>query len=903
MTVASESTPSVPARTIPSTVTWIDRPGPAPPFVPDDGRYALLSRLGQGGVGEVHAAWDRVLERRVALKWLRPERASAGAEVRLLREAQALARLAHPHVVAVHDVGFTDGRVFLAMEYVAGPTLGEWLAAGPRPWRQVVGLFRDAGRGLAAVHRAGLVHRDFKPSNVLIASPGDRALVTDLGLACAAGLGETETPPSTASPGALGERLTATGAVLGTPAYMAPEQRRGQSADARSDQYSFAVALWEALAGERPEAELTRRGARRGGPRRLPSGLEPVLRRALAAEPADRHPSMEALLGELDRALGRRRKRVLGAAVVAASGFVLVLGAHAIERRAALCAGGGARWQALFGPAEQAALRSAFAASGAPGAGALSESVAARLEAWGAEWADGHREACTATRIAGEQSDALLDRRMVCLDRRLRETGALVNLLTHADAAVVTHALESVNDLPALGPCADLPALLALLAPPADPLVAARVETVAGELAAARALIRVGRYDDARASAAQVATAARGTGWTPLVAEAEANLAEAQSRAGDFASAVLAYQRVIPAAVAGGEDRVLAESAASLAWMLAESGRFDEAHRSLDLADAVLIRLGEPLAMASRFANYRGEILRRQGRYPEAIAAHRRAVALDRRQGAEAEPWDRAVNLNNLGGALAGAGENHEAIAVVEESLALKRQVLAPDHPSLAATIDNLGTLWRNAGSPERSLPLFEEARGIRQQKLTADHPDRLGGEVNYGAALTALGRPKEGLAVIDAALPELERVSPGRPALGYAWLHRGRALAALGRSREARASFASGLALFEGALGPDHPILASPLLGLAEIELDRGRPRSARAFGERALARLGGAAAPGPQPLRGLILFALARSLGHSDHADALAHEALERLAGDSPHLADRRRAVTDWLAGRSDQ
>jgi len=215
------------------------------------GRFIVLDRLGHGGMGVVHAAFDPELDRKVALKLVLPERdGGAHARARLLREAQAMARLAHPNVVAVHDVGTIDDRVWIAMEYVRGRTLTLWLAEARRSWRQIVDMFAQAGEGLRAAHEVGLVHRDFKPDNVMIGDDG-RARVMDFGLARAGSdpLAEQETGEPRSAP-----LVTQLGAVVGTPRYMAPEQWQGCVADAQADQFAFCVALWEALYGQLPFA-------------------------------------------------------------------------------------------------------------------------------------------------------------------------------------------------------------------------------------------------------------------------------------------------------------------------------------------------------------------------------------------------------------------------------------------------------------------------------------------------------------------------------------------------------------------------------------------------------------------------------------------------------------------------
>ncbi|MFY0535966.1 serine/threonine-protein kinase [Nannocystis pusilla] len=249
---------------------------------------------GAGGMGVVHTAYDPELDRKVALKLVRPQAFGGAAHLRerLAREARVLARISHPNVVPIYDVGEADGEVFIAMELVPGPTLARWQTEQPRPWRAIVDMYLQAARGLAHAHAAGVVHRDFKPGNALV-GPDGRVRVVDFGLAVAG-----EASPAPAPERAASASLTATGALVGTPAYMAPEQWRGAAVDARSDQYSFCAALWEALAGAPYRLpDTTWRGAPAPEPAPAPTGgrafprwLRQVLLRGLADEPAARFP-------------------------------------------------------------------------------------------------------------------------------------------------------------------------------------------------------------------------------------------------------------------------------------------------------------------------------------------------------------------------------------------------------------------------------------------------------------------------------------------------------------------------------------------------------------------------------------------------------------------------------------
>ena len=301
------------------------------------GRYAILNRIGEGGMGFVYAAYDERLDRRVAVKLLR-QRPDADARARLLREAQALAQIAHPNVVAVHDAGETDdGHVFIAMELVEGQNLRSWARA--HPWREVVGAYADAGRALARMHARGLVHRDFKPENVLVDADG-RARVADFGLAARTDRGASDSgdlagaagvaPAADEPRGLLVHTITRSGTLMGTPGYIAPEVHEGENATPASDQYAFCVSLHEALYGRHPdakpltgsstpEAQPGAKAAAAAAAEAATAALPPsfdapppelfqLLRRGLEPDAGARHPSMDAMVADLDRLSGHGRE-------------------------------------------------------------------------------------------------------------------------------------------------------------------------------------------------------------------------------------------------------------------------------------------------------------------------------------------------------------------------------------------------------------------------------------------------------------------------------------------------------------------------------------------------------------------------------------------------------------------
>jgi hypothetical protein len=438
------------------------------------GRYVVRRRLGAGAMGVVYEAHDPELERKLAIKVLRAraggdERDDAPVRERLLGEAKAMAQLAHANVVTVHDVGQVGERVFIAMELVDGETLTAWLAARPRSRREIIATFVAAGRGLLAAHMAGLVHRDFKPDNVLVGRDG-RVLVTDFGLAHSVG----DAAPATSSTRARRIQTTATRELAGTPFYMAPEQQLGQATDARSDQFAFCVALWAALAGEHPygprpfEQIAEAIAAGRSGPapsrrERLPRWLRAVLLRGLQLAPEARHPTMAALLASLTR--DRRRHAWIAVAATVSLSAVAVAGAwswraHTLRRA---CSGAAEELAGIWDAARERAVGHAFIVSGRPRAGAIYGEVTQRLGRYSRDWLAMRAESCAAAR--GRVDPAVVERRRRCLDARRYELRQLTDRLVTADATTVGEAATEAGELGELAACLDDRALASATRP------------------------------------------------------------------------------------------------------------------------------------------------------------------------------------------------------------------------------------------------------------------------------------------------------------------------------------------------------------------------------------------------------------------------------------------------------
>jgi predicted Ser/Thr protein kinase len=510
------------------------------------GRYELAERAGEGGGGVVYAAWDPELSRKVAIKLVR----SDGQRDRVLAEGQALAKLSHPNVVPLHDVGTIDDRVYLVMELVDGQTLRGYVAKTPRTAADVLGVYRQAGAGLAAAHAAGIVHRDFKPDNALVGADG-RVRVVDFGLA----RGGAEPVAAGSSPGPSGPS-TSTGSVhtragIGTPRYMAPEQVAGDPLSAATDQYAFCASLREALAARRgPD------GAKAGKP---PRWVEPILARGTAHQPDARYPSMHALLAALarDPAWRWRRRGLAIGALVAAGAIVAAFVIGRSRSRGPACDGGPAELADVWSPAIRgkvsshlASLATAYAASAAP-------TLVATFDTYGATWAAGHRAACEAHR-SGAQSAALLDQRMACLARAKAAFGAAVELGASSGTDQLVAAISATGALPSLARCGDVELLVDRGATPPSAQAVAVAELDA-ELARLEIEIQA-TEPTARERAVAAVTRAETLGFPPLVARAYRVRGLAEMRANDRVNATATLHRAGTAAIAAG-DTLLAVDA------------------------------------------------------------------------------------------------------------------------------------------------------------------------------------------------------------------------------------------------------------------------------------------------------------------------------------------------------
>ncbi|WP_224366359.1 serine/threonine-protein kinase [Hyalangium versicolor] len=918
------------------------------------GRYTVLGQLGLGGMGVVLSAYDSRLDRRVALKLLHPRETAAGSPLdeqgRFLREAQSMARLNHPHVVAVYDAGtMENGTLFIAMEHVEGQTLRSWRAP-QRTWREVLAMYLAAGHGLAAAHAAGLVHRDFKPDNVLVGRD-ERVRVTDFGLAR---LDSSAAPTEPVSVPALGsssvdprENLTPHGPWMGTPRYMAPEVLKGQRADARSDLYSFCASLYEALYGTSPFpgdtiVELLR--AQEAGKLAPPVGsgvpdwVGRTVLQGLKADPSRRPKSMEAVLAALEddpevKRRARLRASGVGLLMLSLAGLAAWGWGHQHDRG---CGQVGQRLSGVWDAAVREKVQQATLSTGLSYARDTAERVTAALDAYAADWVKQSTQLCEGVGLPGStQVRGLGALRESCLKQRRSQLQALTELLSRApDPELVGRAVQAVKALPPLEDCEDAKALTAAVPLPEAPAARARIEALRAQVDRLEVLLEAGKYKEGLAVADTLLPQVESLSYAPLQARALLVTARLQDEVGAYAAAEARLRKAFTVAAQGKALDIMART-----WglLIREVGyrqdRGEEALAMQPASEALAAAADDDRLMAASL-NSLGSVFYSLGRYEEARQVHTRVLALREKALGPDHP-DVATSLTNLGGVLYNLGRYEEARAMNERAVALREKALGPEHPAVAGSLNNLGlALWKQ-GSLEESRQANERALAIREKALGPDHPDVAASLNNLGLVFLEMERHEEALKIYqrvlalwekslgpehvdvalaldnqglcllrmkrsEEALPLFERAvalrqklqGPDHPEMGHTLGNLADCLRQLGRYKEAREKYLRAMTVDEKALGPESPELAGPLLGLGLIALEQHRPHEALAPLERAL-RLA------PEMTLAEVQFSLAQALWETNQdrprARELAQQSLETLRRHA--LKSLLPEVTQWL------
>ncbi len=725
------------------------------------GRYVVIRELGRGGMGLVLLAYDPTLHREVALKIVRTR--SEGAQARLVREARAMARISHPNVVAVYDATVSEdhagGRqVVLAMEYVRGTTLGEWLESAERTPEQVVARFIEAGRGLAAAHREDLLHRDFKPANVLVGEDG-RVRVTDFGIArvdassrSSDGVAPDSTPPDVDT----GSTLTEAGSVVGTPRYMAPEQHRARALTPAADQYAFCLALYEALAGTPPFSETGDALVRRklDGPppwprdASVPSGVAEAVLRGLHPRPDARFSSLDALLAKLQPARASRGAWIVATALVTGATVWVAASSGSPEPP---CQGAQQHLVGVWDDSRREAVRAVVLGTEAVYADDAWRNIDATLTDWTSQWTDGHEAACKATQ-RGEQSEEMLDLRNACLDRAMTQLSAAVNVLEHATPEVLLRAHRVVGALPRLTDCADLDALRTGIPRPA-PEASPVVDEARQQLARAAAQLEAGQYAEAEATIRDTPALLEGVDYPPADIELLLVQAEVQRLLGHYADAERSLREVQRRAAREQDWRAAMKASRKLISLLGrETGRADEALAFRELA------LGASEGDAESTARVHAAVaatLHHKGDLEGAEEEYR--VALELLIEARG-PGDTVVATlrNNFGTLLEKRGKYGEACDEYESALAAAETKLGEAHPLVATWRSNLAGVRLLQGRPADAVAEFQRSVDQMSRSMGDNHPSVLSNRVNLAGALSEQGETAQAIEIVRDVLPSM---------------------------------------------------------------------------------------------------------------------------------------------------
>jgi tetratricopeptide (TPR) repeat protein/predicted Ser/Thr protein kinase len=763
------------------------------------GRYVLQESIGLGGAGIVFSAYDPKLDRRVALKFLRAGVDSAAtASAGLWGEAKALAKLSHPNIVQVYEIDAFEDRIFVAMEFVEGVTLRRWQRDQPRSWRETLRNYLQAGEGLAAAHHVGLVHRDFKPDNVLVSTKG-RVIVLDFGLATVrAGLdaaGRSNTRQFRSDDTSDG--------TSGTPRYMAPEQHDGGEVDARVDQYSFCLSLYEALYGDYPfkdesidngdpDAELRTLVLRKkerairdpGAKRQVPGWIRRILVRGLSPSPSDRYPDLEPLLGDLRRGLNAGHgRRIAAAGVVVALGLTFIGFNRMHEQRAAICRGAPAKLAGVWDNGKRAEVRSAFASTDVPYAGDALRTVERALDAYAEAWSNMNRDACEATVLRGEQSQELMDLRMECLGQRRQALAARVDVFSKADSVVVEKAPLAANSLPTLDLCANASALRSVVREPEDAEQRRLIAELRSQAERARALTESGKLAEGGELAEATVRDAQKLQFAPLEADALLVLGSSQETLGKYAEATATLREATRAAQKAHADEAVARALTTLVMVVGgRLAQFAEADQWARDADVFVDRVGRGGSLEAQL-------------------------------------------LSNVASIAVLRGDPAQALPSLRKALEVQRRISGPEHPLVGKLLSNIAFAAEVAGDPEESLRNSEQALDVIAKTAGPRHPYFGMALVNKSMALLALRRYDEVIVDDRAALEILEKtVAPSNLFIAYAVMNESESLRARGDNEQALRLIERSLAIIE-SISKDHLDLPEVLItrGLAEQALGRG--------------------------------------------------------------------------------
>ena len=821
------------------------------------GRYEVIEVLARGGMGVVYKAHDPELDRHIALKLLRSTIVGEAKRVeqreRMLREAQALAQLAHPNVITVFDAGIVDGDVFIAMELVEGATLSAWLDRSGLSRAQIVTVLVSAGEGLAAAHEAGLVHRDIKPSNIIVGDDG-RVRVIDFGLARASASDEldiaiedSDTSLSSSSERWLTTTLTRAGTVMGTPRYMAPEQHLGGTVDHLCDQYSYAATVHRAVYGvspiERGSYKQLRNAAIAGDLDDPPSGvrvgrhLAATISRGLSRQPGDRFPSLRDMLVALRKDPNARLRRVaIGAGAAALVSLLAFSLLGKSTSGAAACPAAEPTIEGVWDHAMKERVRVGFAGSGRVYQAQTFSLAASSMDDYARRISTMRRESCESTRVRRKQSDEMFDLRAECLGRATSRLGALASVFSSSPSAkTVDKAIDAVSALPPVSACADGKALRAAVALPEDKASRTAVQRLFKIVARARTHIVVGDYKPGFSLIRPHEKEVRALGYAPLSARYMIALGDLHYELGRVPDAVRAYET-------GLLDAARAKQPALLAYVWMEymelHGIDQDLHdKALTLSRAARVAIaqaGDDPIILAKFVSSVGAIWAGKGKYKKAVDHYRRALKI---QGAAPSQTKSGYlhTLDRLAASLKSLGKYKESIALLSKLIASYSKLHGADHHKVATAHYNLALVYTSAGRFDQAWQHAEKAR-VMLERILQPNDARLA-LVLTGAAVTLKERDK-----LDDALRYLKRAvtirrrgkTTGSPEFASTLQTLGEVLVAKKKYAEARRHLEQALAVRIKFLPANHNHIGESLAAIAGMLWDQGKLADATKYYER---------------------------------------------------------------------
>lgn len=761
-----------------------------------DGRYRIEGQIGRGGMGVVYGGWDTQLHRRVALKVIATpsDDETSRRSSRLIEESRAMARLRHPNVVSVYDAGHCRVGAYVVMELVEGATLRAWWSAQRRDPNAVLDRCLEAGRGLAAAHAVGLIHRDFKPDNVLVDADG-RAMVADFGLArpkASQLLSEHSESPS-AEP--------RVGTRVGTPGYMAPEQRAGSEVDVRADIYSFSVTLQEALASTSGAGSAIVV---------LPRWLRAIVEHGRAEDPSARPASMEVLVASIERARRHRshwRRAAVAIVVALPLGFAVWQGAPA-PQHCRLDPDKTTAWSS----ARLDAIDKQFAATEVVDANTDARLTRQAIAEFGERWEQTWTEVCRDGLRDGAAANT--EGRSRCLDRQRHLAEGLTTLLVRASADTVTHATKAARALPEPRHCASS-GFVEGTALPLDDDARAATEDAQALLLQQEIRFPFVSTEEAIALADEALRSAKAAGHGATISDALTSKAELV-RHGDPEQSLRLCEEALLAAERAGYTLGKVKAWRAIAWTTQVVQDVERGRRAVGRARAVLETIGDDPAFVSELISAQGALARMAGDRELATALHREALAIAETEfGPHSE--EAARHTGNLAIAMVEISPPDETLAVAQRAAELMQLNYAPRHPKQVGALTRLGMAYSAAQRTEDALNIHREALALAQRVLEPEHRARGFSMQNVGTTLSDLGRDDDALLMFDRALTQLD--TPANRS--YQWriyLSRGESHWRKSDHRAARRDWEKALAIATQYV-PDHPYVSELRERIAEVD------------------------------------------------------------------------------------